>query len=117
MTYERQSNSGITDVLQGVTLHLKETGSTSLQITSDTEQYRRLRQGPRHSFSGCHPEVTTKTAYDNQTSTFGLLAQSSALQGVSGELSQLLGSRINTGGAITSLYDLGLEFSAMAALP
>ena len=116
VTYERQSNSGITDVLQGVTLHLKETGSTSLQITSDTSSIADSVKGLVTAFQDAIQEVTTKTAYDNQTSTFGLLAQSSA-QGVAGELSQLLGSRINTGGAITSLYDLGLEFNAMAALP
>jgi len=33
-TYERQSNTGITDVAQGVTLTLKGTGTTSFQITS-----------------------------------------------------------------------------------
>jgi flagellar hook-associated protein 2 len=32
------------------------------------------------------------------------------MQGVPGELSTLLGARVNTGGTITSLVDLGLEF-------
>ena len=110
VAYERQSNSGITDVLQGVTLHLKETGSTALQITSDPSSIADSVKGLVTAFQDAIQEVTTKTAYDNQTGTFGPLAQSSALQGVSGELGQLLGSRIKTGGAITSLYDLGLEF-------
>ena len=82
VTYERQSNSGITDVLQGVTLHLKETGSTSLQITSDTSSIADSVKGLVTAFQDAIQEVTTKTAYDNQTGTFGLLAQSSALQGV-----------------------------------
>jgi flagellar hook-associated protein 2 len=111
VAYERQSNSGITDVLQGVTLHLKETGSTSLQITSDTNSIADFVKGLVTAFQEAMQEIATKTAYDNQTGTFGPLANSSAMQGLSGALSQLLGARLNTGGAITSLFDLGLEFN------
>jgi flagellar hook-associated protein 2 len=111
VTYERQSNSGITDVLQGVTLNLKATGSTSLQITSDTTSIADSVKGLVKAFQEAVQEVATRTAYDNQTGTFGPLANSSAMQGLSDELRQLLGTRLNTGGAITSLFDLGLEFN------
>jgi len=111
VTYERQKNSGITDVLQGVTLNLKDTGSTSLQITSDTSSIADSVKGLVQGFQDAIQDVTTKTAYDTQTGTFGPLANSSALQGLSSELGQLLGTRISTGGVITSLFDLGLEFN------
>ena len=111
VTYERQKNSGITDVLQGVTLNLKDTGSTSLQITSDTSSIADSVKGLVQGFQDAIQDVTTKTAYDTQTGTFGPLANSSALQGLSSELGQLLGARIRTGGVITSLFDLGLEFN------
>ena len=110
VTYERQSNSGITDVLQGVTLHLKATGSTTLQITSDTSGIVDSIKGLVNAFQDAIQDVKTKTAYDNQQDQSGLLATSSVLRGLAGELSQLLGTRINTGGTITSLFDLGLEF-------
>jgi flagellar hook-associated protein 2 len=111
VVYERQSNAGITDVLQGVTLTLKETGSTALQITSDTTSIADSIKGLVKASQEAIQEVATKTAYDNQTGTFGPLAHSSATQGLSDELGQLLGTRIKTGGAITSLFDLGLEFN------
>ena len=111
VTYERQSNSGITDVLQGVTLNLKDTGSTSFQVTSDTSSIADSVKGLVKAFQDAIQEANTQTAYDSQTRTFGPLANSSALQSLSGELGQLLGSRINTGGAITSLFDLGLQFN------
>ena len=87
VTYERQSNTGITDVLQGVTLNLKGTGSTSFQITSDTSSIADSVKGLVKSFQDAIQEVKTQTAYDSQTRTFGPLANSSALQGLSGELS------------------------------
>ena len=116
VTYERQSNAGITDVLQGVTLNLKGTGSTSFQITSDTSSIADSVKGLVKSFQDAIQEVKTQTAYDGQTSTFGPLARSSALQSLSGELSQLLGTKVNTGGAVTSLFDLGLQFNRDGSL-
>jgi len=111
VTYERQSNTGITDVLQGVTLNLKGTGNGSLQITSDTSVIQDSVKGLVKALQDAFQDVDTKTAYDNQTRTFGPLASSGALRGLSGELRALLGTRINTGGVSTSLYDLGLEFN------
>ncbi len=111
VTYERQSSSGITDVLQGVTLNLKGTGSSSFQITSDTSSIADSVKGLVKAFQDAIQEVNTQTAYDSQIRTFGPLTNSSTLHGSSGELSQLLGSRINTRGAITSLFDLGLQFN------
>jgi flagellar hook-associated protein 2 len=116
VTYERQSNSGITDVLQGVTLHLKGTDSTSLQITSDTSDIEDSVKGLVNAFQDAIQDLKTKTAYDNQPEQSGLLATSSVLRGLAGELSQLLGTRINTGGTITSLFDLGLEFTRDGSL-
>src|SRR3989441_2267892 len=108
VTYERQSSSGITDVLQGVTLNLKGTGSTSFQITSDTSSIADSVKGLVKAFQDAIQEVKTQTAYDSQTRTSGPLANSSALQGLSGQLSALLGTKVTTGGTITSLFDLGL---------
>jgi len=111
LTYERQSNTGITDVLQGVTLNLKGAGSTSFQITSDTSSLADSVKDLVKAFQDAIQEVKTQTAYDSQTRTFGPLSNSSALQGLSGQLSALLGTKVNTGGAITSLFDLGLQFN------
>src|SRR5439155_224117 len=107
----RQSNTGITDVLQGVTLNLKGAGSTSLQVTSDTSGIADSVKGLVKAFQDAIQDVKSQTAYDSQTRTFGLLANSSALQGLSGGLSALLGTKVNTGGTITSLFDLGLQFN------
>ena len=108
--YERQSNSGITDVLQGLTLQLKATGSTTLEITSDTSGVVDSVKGLVTAFQDAIQDLKTKTAYDSPTSSGGPLATSSTLRGLAGEVSQLLGTRIKTGGTITSLFDLGLEF-------
>ena len=115
MTYERQSNSGITDVLQGVTLHLKETGSTTLQITSDTSGIADSVKGLVNAFQDAIQDVKTKTAYDNQqtirpTRHFQCAARPGwRVESAPGDSDQY--------GTITSLFDLGLEFNAMAPSP
>ena len=117
VTYERQSNSGITDVLQGVTLHLKATGSTTLQITSDTSGIVDSVKGLVNAFQDAIQDVKTKTAYDNQQDQSGLLATSSVLRGLAGELSQLLGTRINTGVPSPACLISGWNSNAMAPSP
>jgi flagellar hook-associated protein 2 len=82
-----------------------------LQITSDTSNIEDSVKGLVNAFQDAIQDLKTKTAYDNQPEQSGLLATSSALRGLTGELSQLLGTRIDTGGTITSLFDLGLEFA------
>jgi flagellar hook-associated protein 2 len=67
-------------------------------------------KGLVNAFQEAIQDLKAKTAYDSPTSNGGPLATSSVLRGLAGELSQLLGTRINTGGTITSLFDLGLEF-------
>jgi flagellar hook-associated protein 2 len=114
--YERQSNAGITDVLPGVTLNLKGAGTTTFQVTSDTSSLKDSVKSLVKAFQEAFQEVAAKTGVGNQTQASGPLASSSALRGLRGELSSLLSSRINTGGTITSLFDLGLEFNRDGSL-
>lgn len=111
VTYERQSNTGVADVLQGVTLQLKDTGSTSFEITSDTGSIEASIKNLVKTFQEAMQDVNSKTAYDSETEIFGPLSSSGALRGARGELLGLLGTTINTGGTITSLVDLGVEFT------
>ncbi|MBM3223169.1 MAG: hypothetical protein FJZ47_05105 [Candidatus Tectomicrobia bacterium] len=111
ITYERQKNSGLTDVLQGVTLTLKDTGTSTLQISASTDTIRDDLKGLVTTLQEALQDLRTKTSYDQDSKTFGDLATSGALQRVPSELSELLGRKIATGGGITSLFDLGLEFS------
>src|SRR5262245_57075489 len=73
VTYERQSNSGITDVLQGITLQLKATGSTILEITSDTSGIVDSVKGLVNAFQEAIQALKTQTAYESQSSNGGPL--------------------------------------------
>jgi flagellar hook-associated protein 2 len=111
ISYERQSNAGITDVLPGVTLNLKGTGTTSFEITSDTSAIKDSVKNLVKTLQEALQDVNTKTAYDQQTRTSGPLGSSSTLRNLPGELKGLLSTQINTGGTITSMFDLGLAFN------
>ncbi len=110
ITYERQQNTGIKDVLQGITLNLKDTGTTTIEVTTETSALQADIVGLIETFNEVVQEVTTQSAYDEESGTFGPLA-SSALRGTVSALKALIGTQINTGGAVTSLYDLGLEIN------
>lgn len=110
ITYERQQNTGIKDVLQGITLNLKDTGTTTIEVSTDTSALQADIVGLIETFNEVVQEVTTQSAYDEESGTFGPLA-SSALRGTISALKTLIGTQINTGGAVTSLYDLGLEIN------
>ncbi|RMF93196.1 MAG: flagellar hook protein [Nitrospinota bacterium] len=109
ITYERQSNTGISDVLQGITLNLHDVGTVSIQVTADTSSIQEEIVGLVESLNDAVQEIKTNSSFDEETGEFGLLTTVSSIRGLSGELTLLLGTSIPTGGTITSLYDLGME--------
>jgi flagellar hook-associated protein 2 len=111
ITYERQSNTGINDILQGLTLNLHDVGSSSLQVSADTTSIEAEITGLVEAFNEVVQEINANSGYDTETGEFGPLAASTSIRALVGELSALLGTSIETGGSITSMYDLGLEFN------
>lgn len=111
VSYERQSNTGLTDILQGITLDLQGTGQSSLQVSADTDTIKTAITGLVQTFQEALQEIASQTAFDQQTKTFGPLGTSSALRNARGALTALFGSTVNTGGKLSSLVDLGLSFN------
>ncbi|MGE3538604.1 MAG: flagellar filament capping protein FliD [Candidatus Tectimicrobiota bacterium] len=112
VSYERQSNSGITDVVQGLTLNLRGAGSSTVQVSSDTSSIQESLTNLVSTFQEALKDINTQTAFDNETKKFGALGSATGLRSARGDLVNLLGSTVQTGGSITSLVDLGLEFDS-----
>lgn len=114
--YERQSNSSITDVIQGLTLNLRKTGSTTLAVSSDTSSIKEAITGLVTTFQEALKDITTQTSFNSEAGGFGPLGTATGLRSARGELTNLLGGTLNTGSSVTSLVDLGVTFERDGSL-
>lgn len=107
--YQRQSNSGINNVVEGVTLSLSETGSSNLSITKETTDIQGYISDMITIFNDIIAEIDANDDYDTDTEIWGSLAKTPSIRTAKDAILSVLGTTIDTGGSITSLYDLGFE--------
>ncbi len=107
--YQRQSNSGLTDLVTGITLTLSDVGSSTITVGQETDSMEEDITAIVTAFSEIVTEIDSNDDYDEDTNTWGSLSKSSSIQTMESGLLSMLGITIETGGSITSLYDLGFE--------
>jgi flagellar hook-associated protein 2 len=111
ITYQRQTNS-ITDVLAGVTLELKTTGSASVSIAPDTAVVSEAITGLVEAYNDVLQEISTKSAVDEKTQKPGILAGTS-IRSVVFDLQELMNNTVEADaqGNIMALQNVGIEFN------
>jgi flagellar hook-associated protein 2 len=111
ISYQRQTNA-ITDVLAGVTLQLKGTGSASVSISQDNAAVRGAITGLVEAYNDVVQEISTHVTYDEETKKVGILAGTNIPDVVS-SLRALMSTvvKADTKGHITSMYNLGMAFN------
>lgn len=111
IAYQRQSNS-VNDILTGVTLALKGTGSSTVTVVNNDAALKEMITTLVTSYNEVVQEVKSKNAYDSTTKSFGILA-STTLRDLPFELEGLMTTTnsADLDGGIKSLFDLGLEFN------
>ncbi len=116
ITYQRQANEGLTDVLQGVTLNLTKTGSASVTVSTDKDTIKEKITGLVDAYNDLFNEIKNNSVFDPETGDSddddqetSLLIGYSTVTGLDDDLAALLSLSIDTGGSITSLFDLGFE--------
>jgi flagellar hook-associated protein 2 len=107
--YQRQSNSAITDLVAGISLTLSDIGSSTITVGQETESMEEDITAIVTAFSEIVTEIDNNDDYDEDTDTWGALAKSSSIQTMESALLSMLGMEVDTGGSISSLYDLGFE--------
>lgn len=111
IAYQRQTNT-VSDVLSGVSLTLKGNGSSTVTVVNNNDSLKESITSLVTAYNDVVQEIKGKSAYDTETSTFGVL-RGTTLASLPIELQGLMSS-FNTAdldGNIKSLFDLGLEFS------
>ena len=108
VTYQRNGNTNITDILGGVSLDLVDTGTSSLSISSDKDGIKDSIMNLVDSLNNVITSLQEQTGYDEDGNP-GLLNDSSAMRSLRYELVNNLAQSVDTGGTIQSVFDLGVE--------
>ncbi|MFO7752541.1 MAG: flagellar filament capping protein FliD [Desulfobacteraceae bacterium] len=116
IAYERQSNTGISDVIDGITLDLKKPGHSTINLMQDKEPVKEkiisLVEGYNKlaaEISGESSEEETQTDTDSRDDAEGPLENSSSMKRMASNLKSLLTTVVNNDSKFSSLSDLGLE--------
>ncbi|MCD4741887.1 MAG: flagellar filament capping protein FliD [Desulfobacteraceae bacterium] len=108
--YQRQSNSGIDDVIQSVSLTLKKVDSTQVSISASTEAMKEKIIDLIDTYNEINADIDLKTSYaTDENEEGGVLSNIQSLKSLDSILFDLLGTIIDTGTSITSLADIGME--------
>lgn len=109
ITYQRQENTGIDNIIEGVSLKLYSTGSSTITIENDTEDIETEIKAIVEVYNTLMTEIDENDDYDEAEETWGTLAQSSTIRTLKQTLQDLITSTVDTNGSITSLLDIGIE--------
>lgn len=110
ISYQRQDNLSLTGIIGGVTLSLYSTGTTTVSVSASTGTVEDAITSMVETYNSLIAEIDENDDYDEDTETWGTLAQSSTARSLEQGLKSLFSTTVNTGGSITSLMDMGIEF-------
>ncbi len=109
--YERQTNTSITNIIQGVTLDLKKIGTSNISITANQDFLKTEVTALVEAYNEASAFIKENTAFNYETKSYGPMGNSYSMTGLTSQLDSLMGSSIQTGTSITSLYQVGLEMN------
>lgn len=109
--YQRESNTGITDIITGVTLSLVGTGTTSLNVSQSTENIKTNITSIVNAMNDIITEIDANDDYDEDTNVWGSLAKTPSIRGAKDTLLSLMSTNITANENITTFFDLGFEIN------
>lgn len=109
IAYQRQSNSSLTDVTEGITLTLKSTGSANIEVSSDTTDIEADIKKLVTTLNDLIAEIDANDDYDEETDSWGTLAKTPSVRSAKETLLTLISSTLGSGTSITRMHDLGFE--------
>lgn len=109
IAYQRQSNTSLSDITEGLTLTLKSAGSSNIEITSNTTDITADITKLVTTLNDIITEIDANDDYDEDTDTWGTLAKTPSIRSAKETLLTMISSTLLTDTDITSLHDLGFE--------
>lgn len=108
MTLTSSSNT-LSNVLSGLTLDLKQTGTTTVDVASDTNVVKESVDNFVKAFNTAITNLTTATKYDAGSKTAGPLQGDATAVGLLNTLKNMVMTNGPTGTSFNRLSDVGLE--------
>lgn len=108
MTLTSSSNT-LSNVISGLTLDLKQTGTTTVDVTSDTSVVKKSVDNFVSAFNTAITNLTTATKYDAGSKTAGPLQGDATAVGLLNTLKNMVMTNGPTGTSFNRLSDVGLE--------
>ena len=109
ISYQRQSNDGIDDVIVGVSFDLKKTGEVTMGVQNDMDSIKQNLIDLVDGFNGLISEVKgSGTTEDEDGAADAPLKDAYPAKKMISDLSALISTVVRTGGEYSSLFDLGV---------
>jgi flagellar hook-associated protein 2 len=112
--YVRSSNQ-ISDVIDGVELELKDSGSSSVQVVQDSNTLLSRVSDFVKVYNAARGFIDSRTDYDSENDEAGPLMGSSLANGVERKLANLIQTPVSTGG-FTYLSEVGITVQRNGSL-
>jgi flagellar hook-associated protein 2 len=105
-------SSTVDDVVQGVSMDLSGTGTTTLTVGQDTSSVTTAINGFVKAYNDLNSTIAKLTAYDPETKTGGVLQGDSAVRAIQTQLRRTLGQPVEgLNSNMTNLTQVGITFS------
>lgn len=113
-----KASNHVTDAIEGLTLDLKtvSTASSSFTLARDTTTAAANINAFVSSYNTIVNGLATLTSYNATKKTAGTLNGDSTMRLISSRLQNMLATVVPTGGAITTLGDIGIKFGSDGTL-
>lgn len=105
--YERAENQ-VSDVIEGVTLELKDMGKSDLQVVQDTESLVKSVSSFVQLYNAARGYISGGTAYDAEKDKAGPLMGNSMALSVERKLANLIQSPVSGSGGYSYLSEVGI---------
>lgn len=111
------ASNTVTGAIQGVSLNLSKTGSTSISVSANTTAVQASITSFVKAYNDLNTTIKNLTAYDATTKKAGLLIGDSTTQSVQDQIRRTLSTAVNgLGGGVTSLAQIGVTFQKDGSL-
>ncbi len=112
IAYQRQKNTGIEDILQGITLNLESEGKSTISVNANTEIIETDIKGLIETYNDLVKELKIHSNYDEKNESWGILSSSVSVKGLTNELNILMSTMLQTDDlSRISMYDIGMGFN------
>jgi flagellar hook-associated protein 2 len=111
------NNLDVTGAVEGLTISVKDTGSSTLNVTRDTASVTSAINGFVKAYNTLNTTISGLTAYNADSKSAGALQGDATVRGIQSQLRAALGKAVQgLGGGLTTLSQVGIAFQKDGSL-